>query len=89
MLLCSDGSYYTGVTNDIERRLEEHKEGKDSLAYTYPRRPLRLVWHEQFQSPDAAISVEKQLKGWSRKKKQALVEGRFNLLPELSKSKSC
>ena len=86
MLECVDGSYYTGMTNDPERRLAEHEEGNDATAYTYSRRPVRLVWHDAFQSPVAAIGGEKQLKGWSRRKKAALIEGRFDLLPELAKS---
>ncbi|MEZ0486566.1 GIY-YIG nuclease family protein [Fibrella aquatica] len=87
MLKCADESYYTGMTNDPERRLAEHEEGNDPTAYTYLRRPVRMVWYEAFQSPVAAIEVEKQIKGWSRRKKQALVEGRFDLLPALSTSR--
>ena len=87
MLECADGSYYIGMTNDPERRLAEHEEGGDPTAYTYLRRPVCMVWYDAFQSPTAAIEVEKQIKGWNRKKKQALVDGRFDLLPELSKSK--
>lgn len=63
ILQCADGTYYTGMTSDPDRRLAEHEEGADSNAYTYSRRPLRLLWHEAFLSPTVAIEVEKQLKG--------------------------
>jgi putative endonuclease len=88
ILRCGDGSYYTGVTNDPERRLAEHEEGSDPNAYTYTRRPVELLWYDAFLSPVAAIEVEKQIKGWSRKKKEALIAGNYDLLPELSKSKT-
>ena len=85
ILKCSDGSYYTGITNDIERRLFEHMEGSNRLSYTYTRRPLELVFIAEFTDPETAISVEKQIKRWSRKKKEALINDQFELLPELSK----
>ncbi|MBO0931505.1 GIY-YIG nuclease family protein [Fibrella aquatilis] len=83
-LRCADRTYYTGVTNDPDRRLAEHLEGEDVNAYTYPRRPVELVWYDAFQSPMAAIEVEKQVKNWSRKKKEALIAGKFDLLRELA-----
>jgi putative endonuclease len=73
ILLCADGSYYVGVTNDIEKRVAEHNNGKDPKAYTYRKTPVKLVWHESFINPSEAIELEKQLKGWSQKK-----EGGFN-----------
>jgi putative endonuclease len=88
LLNCSDGTYYTGVTNNLERRLEEHQSGLNKDSYTYRRRPLKLVYHETFDSPLQAITFEKRLKKWSSKKKEALINGRQDLLPELSKSKS-
>ena len=81
---CSDNSYYTGVTNDPDWRVQEHNEGRDIKAYTYKRRPVELVFHEMFQDPDQAIEFEKQLKGWSRKKKEALIRGDWDALPALS-----
>lgn len=87
ILECGDRSFYIGMTNNLERRLIEHDTAQDPSAYTYSRQPTKLVWCENFQSPMAAITVEKQLKGWSRKKKEALIAGRFDLLPELAKSK--
>ena len=88
ILRCSDDSYYTGVTNDIDRRFAEHCEAKDTKAYTYSRRPLQLVFCEQFNNPNEAIEFEKQIKGWSRKKKQAIINREWEKLPELSKSKN-
>ena len=84
ILKCSDNSYYTGVTNDPEWRVQEHNEGNDVKAYTYKRRPVELVFCEMFHDPDQAIAFEKQLKGWSRKKKEALIRGDWNALPGLS-----
>lgn len=88
ILECSDKSYYTGVTNDIERRLTEHNEGTDKESYTFKRRPVKLVFHTVFNDPLQAIQFEKQLKGWSRKKKEAIINGNSDSLPELSKSKT-
>ena len=64
ILLCSDGSYYVGVTNDIAVRLAQHDEGMNRKAYTYRRRPVKLVFQEHFQDVNQAISFEKQIKGW-------------------------
>jgi predicted GIY-YIG superfamily endonuclease len=72
MLLCSDGTYYTGVTGNIETRLAQHHRGFFVTCYTYKRRPLRLVYTAEFASPDEAIFWEKRVKGWSHDKKSAL-----------------
>ena len=85
ILLCADNSYYTGVTNDPDLRVQQHNEGLNTKTYTYTRRPVKLVFHEAFQNPEQAISFEKQLKGWSKKKKEALIQNNWNSLPELSK----
>ncbi|MCB0754435.1 MAG: GIY-YIG nuclease family protein [Flavobacteriales bacterium] len=84
MLRCKDGTYYTGVTNSVDRRLKEHELGVDVKAYTFNRRPV-VVYHQIFDSPLAAIEFEKRLKKWSRKKKEALINGDFEGLPDLSK----
>jgi len=84
ILKCSDQSYYTGVTNDIERRIAEHSEGLDEKSYTYKRRPIQLVYCETFIDINQAISFEKQIKGWSRKKKEALIEQNVDKLKESS-----
>ena len=87
ILLCSDNSYYTGVTNDIERRLYEHENGMNPGSYTCKRRPVKLVLHERFPDVTQAIAFEKQVKGWKRAKKEAIINGDWHLLPEISKIK--
>ena len=75
MLLCADGSFYVGVTNDPERRLWEHNAGIDEGSYTHERRPVKLVYcSAPCDAVLAAIAWEKQLKGWSRAKKRALLK---------------
>ena len=85
---CKDWSYYLGITNDLEKRLWEHNTGQDEDSYTYSRRPVVLKYFETFTDVNQAIAREKQLKGWSRKKKQALIAQNFDKLKELSKPKS-
>lgn len=85
IVLCSDNSYYTGVTNDIERRLYEHDAGLDQETYTYIRRPLELKYLELFDDINKAIEREKQIKKLSRKKKEALFAENYELLKALSK----
>src|SRR5699024_618738 len=86
ILLCNDSSYYTGVTNNIERRFAEHQEGKNRKCYTFPRRPLELVFAKEFSGPKDAIAFEKQVKGWSRAKKEALMRADWNELKRLSRN---
>ena len=86
ILKCADESYYVGVTSDIERRLYEHQSGINKKAYTYARRPVKIVFQEHFHDVNQAIAFEKQLKGWRRKKKEALIKGEWKKLPELSRS---
>ena len=75
MLHCSDGSYYVGQTDDLARRLAEHEAGATS-GYTAARRPVRLVWCEEFPTREEAKAAEAQIKKWSRRKKEALLSGR-------------
>ncbi|WP_316771456.1 GIY-YIG nuclease family protein [Pedobacter frigiditerrae] len=82
ILKCSDGSYYTGITNDIDRRLYEHQNGENIACYTYKRRSL--VFYENFPDVNQAIDFEKQIKGWSRKKKEAIINDNWEKLKELS-----
>jgi putative endonuclease len=84
ILKCSDESYYTGSTNNIEYRLWQHQNG-EGANYTRKRLPVELVFLEEFERVDIAFEKEKQVQGWSRKKKEALVNGNFNRLHELSK----
>ena len=85
---CKDDSYYTGVTNNVERRIVEHNSGLDKKSYTYSRRPVKLVYSQEFSDPNEAIRFEKQVKGWSRAKKEALIEDDFEELVKLSNRKN-
>jgi putative endonuclease len=85
VLQCSDRSYYTGVTNDIEKRFYQHQEGLIERCYTYNKRPVTLKLIEECSDINEAISREKQIKGWTRKKKEALFKGEYKKLIELSK----
>ena len=80
ILKCSDDSYYTGVTNDIDGRVLEHQNGKDPKAYTYKRRPIQLVFCEHYHDINQAIAFEKQVKGWRREKKEALIKREWDTL---------
>jgi len=86
MLKCSDNSYYTGFTNDMERRITEHNSGMTKGTYTSTRLPVTLVWLETFTDPNQAIMVEKQIKGWSRRKKEALINEDWVKLVEYSRN---
>ena len=85
ILQCFDGSYYTGVTNNVEKRFYEHREGLINGCYTHDRRPIKLLYVEEYGNVLEAITREKQIKGWSRQKKEALIAGDFERLSKLSK----
>lgn len=80
LLLCADGSTYTGITDAIDRRIAEHQNGINKTAYTYRRRPVQLIFQQEFDDVLQAIFFEKKLKKWSAKKKMALVEDNLDLL---------
>lgn len=84
ILQCSNGAYYTGSTTDLELRLEQHQAG-EGANFTKEHLPVSLVYYEEFQRIDDAYYREKQVQGWSRAKKEALIKGETNLLNELSK----
>jgi len=84
ILRCSDGTYYTGSTTNLERRLWQHQNG-EGANYTKKRLPVKLVYYEEYQRIDEAFYREKQIQGWSRNKKEALIEDRFEDLPVLAK----
>ncbi|WPR71625.1 GIY-YIG nuclease family protein [Flavobacterium sp. NG2] len=86
ILKCADDSFYTGITNDLERRLYEHNVGFNKDSYTFKRRPVELVWYEMFTEPTQAIMIEKKIKGWSRRKKQALIDEDWDKLVRYSKN---
>ena len=85
ILLCADGSYYTGSTTDLERRLEQHQNG-EGANHTKKRLPVSLLYYEEYSRIDEAFYREKQVQGWSRKKKEALIEGKSDLLPLVAKA---
>jgi len=87
ILKCSDNSYYTGVTSNLNKRLLEHKLGAHIDSYTYKRRPLDLVYYAEFTGINMAIEFEKRIKKWSRNKKEALINGEYDKLPKLAKKK--
>ena len=83
ILECSDGSYYTGSTNDLECRLEQHQNG-EGANHTKKHLPVKLLYYEEFHRIDEAFYREKQVQGWSRKKKEALINGNSGSLPQLA-----
>jgi putative endonuclease len=84
ILECSDGSYYVGSTSDLERRIWEHNEGLGA-KYTARRRPVKLVYAAEFESIAEAYEREKQVQGWGRAKRKALIDGDYGALPELAR----
>jgi putative endonuclease len=85
ILECADGSYYTGSTWNLEKRLWEHQNGIGA-NHTKKRLPVKLVYFEECDRVEDAYCREKQIQGWSRKKKQALIEGFADILPLYSKN---
>ncbi|MCB0220228.1 MAG: GIY-YIG nuclease family protein [Chrysiogenetes bacterium] len=84
MLRCSDGRYYVGHTENLEVRVAQHNRG-ELPGYTKNRRPVELVWSQDFESRLEALTCERQIKGWSRKKKAALIRGDWSEIARLSK----
>ena len=87
ILRCNDESLYTGITSNEEKRIADHQQGLHVDCYTYSRRPVTLVYKAEFSEVMDAIRFEKQLKRWSRKKKEALIEGREEDLKLYAKKK--
>jgi len=87
MLLCSDGSYYIGHTDNLEKRIADHTNGQ-GCAYTSKRLPIRLVFVEQCSTRDEAFALERKIKGWSHKKKAALIKQDWQEISRLAKKKS-
>ena len=87
MLRCVDYSYYVGHTDDLERRIAQHNAG-EIPGYTEGRRPVRLVFVQEFASRKEALAAERQLKGWSRAKKEALILENWGRLRLLARSRS-
>ena len=85
ILKCSDNTFYTGVTSNLNKRLFEHQSSKYPDSYTSQRLPVALVYYAEFTDINYAIATEKQVKNWSRAKKEALIAGEFSELPNLAK----
>ncbi len=86
ILQCSNGKYYTGSTKSLERRLWQHQNG-EGANFTKKHRPVELVYFEEYNRIDHAFYREKQIQGWGRKKKEALINGEEIKLPELAKKR--
>jgi putative endonuclease len=85
ILECADKSYYTGSTKNLELRVLQHQSG-EGANHTKKHLPVKLVYFEEFDRIDEAFYREKQVQGWSRRKKEALIEGKRGKLPELSRN---
>lgn len=88
ILLCSDGLTYTGITNNLDRRFEEHQKGANKTSFTFERRPVKLIFQQEFIDVEQAISFEKKIKRWSAVKKLALANGDYDLLHLLAQCKN-
>ncbi|QBZ98851.1 GIY-YIG nuclease family protein [Flavobacterium sangjuense] len=85
ILKCSDNTYYTGVTSKLTQRMFQHNSGYFPDCYTFKRRPLQLVFYCEFTDINLAFEKEKQIKKWSKAKKEALINGEFDVLVNLAK----
>lgn len=83
MLRCADSSYYVGHTDNLEQRIGQHQTGIVP-GYTHNRRPVTLVYSQELQTREEALSAERQIKGWNRAKKEALVEGDWRRIQQLA-----
>ena len=89
IVMCRDRSYYTGITRrEVEERVSEHNLGIDPDCYTFSRRPVWLVYSAHFDRIEEAIATERRVKGWSRAKKEALIRGDYDALPQLAARKT-
>ncbi|MCB0461509.1 MAG: GIY-YIG nuclease family protein [Flavobacteriaceae bacterium] len=87
ILECSDNTYYTSITSNMEKRLIEHQLGKHIDSYTFKRRPINLKFYAEFTNVEIAIQTEKQIKNWSGAKKNALINNEFEKLSNLAKKR--
>jgi putative endonuclease len=90
ILRCSDERYYVGSHRgeDVATRVSQHNLGSDKTAWTYGRRPVTLAWAEYFDEILTAIALERQLKGWTRAKKEAVIRGDWDALPALARGRN-
>ena len=87
LLKCSDKSYYIGHTDNLENRLAQHDKKAFANCYTAARLPVELLFSQAFMTRDEALAAERQIKGWSRKKKEALIKGDWDAISHYSKRK--
>lgn len=87
ILRCVDSSYYTGHTDNLDKRFVQHRDGEITSCYTYKRRPIELVFQQGFATREEALAAERQIKGWSRAKKEAMICGDWNEVSRLAKGK--
>ncbi len=85
ILRCSDGTFYTGSTSNLEARLWMHQEGRGA-EYTKDRLPVTLAWAQEYEHVADAYGVERKLHGWSHAKRQAVIDGNWHLLPSLARN---
>jgi predicted GIY-YIG superfamily endonuclease len=83
ILLCSDGSYYTGHTDNLEMRMAEHQSGECG-GYTSTRLPVQLLWSQECSTREEALAAEQHVKGWSRKKKEAMMRGDWKAVQQIA-----
>jgi putative endonuclease len=88
ILRCADGSYYTGHTDDLEQRLAQHHAAAIPACYTATRLPLECVFVQSFASREEALAAERQIKGWSRKKKEAMLRGDWAEVSRLARGRT-
>ncbi len=86
ILLCADRSFYTGHTDNLEQRIGAHQSGLIE-GYTHSRLPVELVWSSEFPTRYEALSAERQIKGWGRAKKQALITGDWVRIQQLARNR--
>lgn len=86
ILQCADSSYYTGHTENLEQRVEQHHHRAFPACYTATRLPVNLVFSQPFPTREEALASERQIKGWSRKKKGAMIAGDWGRVSELAKN---
>jgi putative endonuclease len=87
MLRCNDGSFYVGHTDALDIRFAQHESGTFRSCYTYDRRPVALVYSQDFSSREQALSMERKIKGWNRAKKTALTKGDWREISRISRFK--
>ncbi|VAW10699.1 hypothetical protein MNBD_BACTEROID03-1376 [hydrothermal vent metagenome] len=88
ILACSDGSFYTGITSNLNQRIRQHRQGYFKGSYTSKRRPVKLKYSLEFNNVIQAILFEKQVKGWTRAKKIALINEDFNTIQLLAECRN-